>query len=146
MSCIQFSICKSFLPSCGKLVSLITFGMEPHQKLFKNWTVLHLLDPLSILTDALQGLWRVGKAGFLSAEATLPGSQQTMFIPVYSDFTFLDPTAISKDGWQTSWSAIPKIPSKVLFVAGSCNGSLPALWQPGACHAGLLSPSHAARG
>jgi len=72
--------------------------VEPHQKLFQNWTVLCLLDPLSVFTDALRGLWWVGEAGFLSVEATLPYSQQTMFIPVYDDFIFLDPAAISKDG------------------------------------------------
>lgn len=82
----------------------------------------------------------------LSLLVILPRSQQTMFIPVYSDLIFLGPTTISKDGWQTFWSAITQIPSEGLFVARSCNARLPALWQPGACHSGLPSPSCAARG
>lgn len=124
MSCLQFFICRVF-PSCGELVSLTSFGIEPNQKFFFKIGQFFVCctHSLSFLVHS-EGCGGVGEAGFLSAEATLPCSQQTMFILVY--FNFLDPTAISKDGWQTSWCAIPRAPSEVLFVAVSCNGRLPA--------------------
>lgn len=71
--------------------------------------------PLSVLTDALWWLRWVGEAGFLFAEAMQHLFQQATFIPVYSDFIFIAPTAFSKDGWQTLWSVIPRI-SSVLWI------------------------------